>query len=127
MAEFRDDRKYAKSHEWVKVEGDTAIVGISDFAQEELTDVVFVELPAVGDSFKAGDTFGVVESVKSVSDLYAPVSGEVVEVNESLEDTPEKVNESPFEDGWMIKLKVGDAAGELDALLDAKAYETEVA
>ena len=117
------DRKYSKSHEWAKDLGDgTILVGISDHAQEALGDVVFVELPEVGASFNAGDEYGVVESVKAASDVYAPVSGEVIEVNSSLEDSPEQINSSPYEDGWMIKLKM-QTPSELDDLLDADAYQ----
>ena len=113
--------KYTKEHEWVKVEGETLVVGITEHAQDQLGDVVFVELPEVGTNFEAGDTFGTVESVKAVSDLYAPVSGEVVEVNTSLEDSPDSVNNGPYEAGWMIKVKASDAA-QVEALLDADAY-----
>jgi glycine cleavage system H protein len=115
--------KYTRSHEWVREEGDTVTVGITDHAQEELGDVVFVELPQVGDSFGAGESFGVVESVKAVSDLYAPVGGEVVEVNEALGDSPEKVNEDPYGEGWMIKLKA-EGSGDL---LSAADYEKHLA
>ena len=112
--------QYTRSHEWVRLEGDTATVGITDHAQEELGDVVFVELPQAGDSFDEGDSFGTVESVKAVSDLYAPVGGEVVEVNEALEDSPEKINEDPYGEGWIVKLRTsGDAS-----LLSADEYET---
>ncbi len=105
-----EDLKYAKTHEWVRTEGDTAIVGITEHAQDELGDVVFVELPDTGTTLEAGDTFGAVESVKAVSDLYAPVGGEVVEVNEALNDSPEKINEDPYGDGWILKLSTtGDA------------------
>jgi glycine cleavage system H protein len=114
------DLQYTKSHEWVRQEGDTATVGITDHAQEELGDVVFVELPAEGESFDAGESFGTVESVKAVSDLYAPVAGEVVEVNSALEDAPEKINEDPYGEGWIVKLRTsGDAAD----LLSADEYE----
>ncbi|UXR70038.1 MULTISPECIES: glycine cleavage system protein GcvH [unclassified Staphylococcus] len=114
--------KYSKEHEWVKVEGNTALIGITDFAQNELGDIVFVELPEVDDEVTEGDTFGSVESVKTVSELYSPVSGKVVEVNESLEDEPEAVNESPYENAWMVKVELSDES-ELDALMDAAAYE----
>ncbi len=114
-----EELEYTKTHEWVRREGEEAIVGITDHAQEELGDVVFVELPEQGASFSAGDSFGVIESVKAVSDLYAPVRGEVVEVNESLNDTPEKVNEDPYGDGWMIRLRIS-GEGEL---LSADEYE----
>ena len=113
------DLQYTKSHEWVRVEGDVATVGITDHAQDELGDVVFVELPEQGATLEAGDSFGAVESVKAVSDLYAPVGGEVVEVNGSLEDSPEKINEDPYGDGWILKLHT---SGEAD-LLSAADYE----
>ena len=111
---------YLKSHEWVRREEETATVGITDHAQDELGDVVFVELPEEGTSFSAGDAFGTVESVKAVSDLYAPVGGEVVEVNEALNDSPEKINEDPYGDGWIIKLRPSGEEGEL---LSAEEYE----
>ncbi|WP_323693735.1 glycine cleavage system protein GcvH [Staphylococcus pseudintermedius] len=114
--------KYSKEHEWVKVEGNTAIIGITDFAQSELGDIVFVELPEVEDELTEGETFGSVESVKTVSELYSPVSGKVVAVNENLEDAPEAVNESPYEEAWMVKVELKDES-ELDALLDAAGYE----
>ena len=113
------DLQYTKSHEWVRVEGDVATVGITDHAQDELGDVVFVELPEQGATLEAGDSFGAVESVKAVSDLYAPVGGEVVEVNSALEDSPEKINEDPYGEGWILKLQV---SGEGD-LLSAADYE----
>jgi len=115
-----EDLKYTKSHEWVRLEDDTATVGITDHAQDELGDVVFVELPEVGDSFEAGDSFGTVESVKAVSDLYAPVGGEVVEVNSALDDNPEKINEDPYGEGWIVKLRV---SGEGEGLLSAEEYQ----
>lgn len=115
-----DGFKYAKSHEYVNMDGDIATVGISDFAQSELGDVVYVELPEVGSELTKGETFGVVESVKAASDVYAPVSGEVIEVNETLADDPSKVNSEPFEGGWMMKVKV---TGGGEDLLDSKAYE----
>ncbi|EJA1875352.1 glycine cleavage system protein GcvH [Staphylococcus pseudintermedius] len=114
--------KYSKEHEWVKVEGNTAIIGITDFAQSELGDIVFVELPEVEDELTESETFGSVESVKTVSELYSPVSGKVVAVNENLEDAPEAVNESPYEEAWMVKVELKDES-ELDALLDAAGYE----
>jgi glycine cleavage system H protein len=116
------DLRYTKDHEWVKVDGDVATVGVTDFAATQLGDVVFVDLPAAGKTVDQFATFGVVESVKAVSDLYAPVSGEVAEVNEALASKPELVNSDPFGDGWMIKVRVTDAA-QLDGLLDAAAYE----
>jgi glycine cleavage system H protein len=112
--------KYNRSHEWVKAEGQTVTVGISDFAQEQLGDVVYVELPEVGKEVKVGDAVAAVESVKTASDIYSPVSGEIAEVNGALEDTPEKVNESPYE-SWLFKVKAADPS-ELDDLLDADAY-----
>ena len=114
-----EELEYTKTHEWVRREGEEATVGITDHAQEELGDVVFVELPKEGVSFDAGASFGVVESVKAVSDLYAPLGGEVVEVNEALTDTPEKVNEDPYGEGWMIRLRIS-SEGEL---LSADEYE----
>jgi glycine cleavage system H protein len=116
------DLKYSEEHEWVKVEGNVAVVGITDFAQDELGDIVFVELPEVGDEVTADDAFGSVESVKTVSELYAPVSGKVIEVNEALADSPEWVNESPYEKAWMIKVEMKDPS-EVDALLSADEYE----
>lgn len=118
--------KYAKSHEWARDNGDGSVtVGISRHAQDALGDVVFVELPEVGAKLAAGDTFGVVESVKAASDLYAPVAGTVAEVNEALESSPETINASPYEDGWLIRLEMDDPA-ELGALLDEAAYEAMV-
>ncbi len=114
-----EDLQYTRSHEWVRREGDTATVGITDHAQDELGDVVFVELPEQGATFDAGQAFGTVESVKAVSDLYAPVGGEVVEVNSALEGSPEKINEDPYGDGWIVRLR---ASGEGD-LLSAQEYE----
>jgi glycine cleavage system H protein len=120
--EFPEELKYTEEHEWVMVEDDVVTVGISDFAQDQLGDVVFVELPAVGTIVEAGKPFGVVESVKAVSDVYAPVSGEVVEINEELPDAPETINTSPYDDGWMIKIKLS-APAELAELMDADAYQ----
>ncbi len=114
--------RYNSSHEWVLVEGDIATVGISDHAQEELTDVVFVELPPVGKTVDAGDPTAVVESVKAASDIYAPISGEVVEANDAVEADPSLVNSDPYGKGWIFKLKIKDAA-QLDSLLDAAGYE----
>ncbi|MBU0687053.1 MAG: glycine cleavage system protein GcvH [Candidatus Margulisbacteria bacterium] len=113
--------KYSKDHEWVKADGKIATVGITAYAQDQLGDVVFVELPQVGTVFAAGKDFGVVESVKTVSTLYCPVSGKVVEINSALEGTPDKVNSSPYEEGWMIKIEMDNPA-ELDKLLDEKQY-----
>lgn len=114
--------RYSEEHEWVKVEGNLVRIGITDFAQEELGDIVFVELPEVGTELAANEPFGSVESVKTVSELYAPVSGKVVEVNEALEDSPELVNESPYEEAWMIVLEASDLS-EVDKLLTAEQYE----
>ena len=118
---FPEDVRYAESHEWVKAAGDTARIGITDYAQDQLGDIVFVELPDVGESFEKGAEFGTVESVKAVSELYLPVSGEIVAINEALEDAPELINNTPFSDGWMIEVKLADSS-ELDALMDKDAY-----
>ncbi len=112
---------YMESHEWVRLEGDEATVGISDFAQSELNDVVYVELPAVGDTFAKGDVFGTVESVKAASDVYLPLSGEIIAVNEDLEDSPQLVNEDPYGKGWFVRIKVSNP-DEAKTLLDADAY-----
>lgn len=117
-----DDRKYGKTHEWVKVEGDLAVVGISDHAQEALGDITFVEQPAVGDAVKQGGECGVIESVKAASDIYAPIGGEIAEINSGLEDAPEQINQDPYGAGWILKLKDFDAA-QLEGLLSAAAYE----
>lgn len=119
--DFPDDLKYTEDHEWVLVEDELVTVGITDFAQDSLGDIVFVELPEIGTMLVAGKPFGVVESVKAVSDIYAPISGEVVEVNDELPDSPETINTSPYEDGWMIKIKPSDSS-QLDELLDADEY-----
>ena len=119
---FPEELKYTEDHEWILVEDDVATVGITDFAQDQLGDVVFVELPEVGDSVEAGNTFGVVESVKAVSDVYSPVTGEIIEINEELPDAPEVLNTSPYEDGWMIKVKLSDASS-IDNLMDVAAYQ----
>lgn len=121
MVNIPDDLRYVKSHEWVRMEGSIATVGISDHAQEELTDVVYVELPGVGDEFSAGDEMAIIESVKSTSDIYAPVSGKVVEANDALADTPEKINDSPYKDGWLVKIEVSDPA-EVEKLMSAAEY-----
>ena len=118
--------KYSKEHEWVATEDSVATIGITDFAQEQLGEIVYVELPAVGEKVSKDDPFGVVESVKAVSDNFAPISGTVVEVNEDLPDSPETVNEDPYGDGWLIKIKVSDSA-ELDDLMDNEEYEEMVA
>ena len=121
-----DDRRYLESHEWATNGGDTVRIGVSDFAQDELGDVVFVELPEVGDEIGAGESFGVVESIKAVSDLYAPVSGEVVAVNEELFDRPELVNEDPYGEGWMLEVDPTEG-GDAEGLLDADAYDDQIA
>ena len=126
MSNIPSELKYATSHEWVRNEGDGIVtVGITEHAQELLGDMVFVELPDVGDSIATGDDVAVAESVKAASDIYAPIAGEVIEVNETLEDAPELVNSDAFGDGWMFKVKVADAA-ELDALLDAEGYAASI-
>ncbi len=122
MANFPSDLKYAKTHEWVKLAGDTATIGITDFAQGELSDIVYVEITAVGKKIKRDEPIGTIEAVKAVSDLYAPVSGEVIEANEALKDSPANVNKDPYGTGWMAKIKVSDP-NELKNLLDAAAYE----
>ncbi len=116
------DLKYTPDHEWIRVEGDVAVVGITDFAQGELGDVVFVEIETVGEELEKGETFGTVEAVKTVSDLFMPVGGEVLEMNESLADEPELVNKDPYNAGWMIKIKISDVS-ELEGLLSADSYE----
>lgn len=122
MTTIPEDNRYAKSHEYIHVEGDTGTIGITDYAQKELGDVVFVELPQVGTQLEAGDELGSIESVKAVSELFSPVTGEVVEVNEALADKPELVNTDPYGDGWMIRIKVSDAT-EIDELMPADEYE----
>ena len=118
---YPEDLKYSKDHEWVRVDGEECVVGITDFAQGELGEVVYVELPEVGESYEAGDEIGTIESVKAVAEVYAPIGGEVVAVNESLADAPEKVNDDPHGEGWLIRVKASspDALGEL---MDASAY-----
>ena len=118
---FPDDVRYAESHEWARTEGDKIKVGISDYAQDQLGDIVFVELPEVGDTFNKGEEFGTVESVKAVSELNMPMTGEIVAINSSLEDSPEKVNNTPYGDGWMIEVKT-DNPSELDDLMNNNAY-----
>lgn len=113
---------YTKDHEWVKIDGEIAIVGITDYAQGELGDIVYVELPEVGTEINQGDSFGTIEAVKAVSDLYMPLSGEVTEINETLNDAPEKINKDPYKEGWMIKIKISDLS-EKEELLDSKQYE----
>lgn len=120
--EVRDSLKYTRTHEWVKLSGTKAKIGITDHAQEELTDIVFVELPAVGKDIKKGEELCVVESVKSVSEVYAPVSGKVVAVNTKLDDSPEIINSSPYDDGWLVEIEIRDKS-EVNTLLDAAAYK----
>ena len=116
------DLKYTKEHEWMRVEGEEAVVGITDYAQSQLGDIVFVECETVGDALEAGETFGTIEAVKTVSDLYLPVAGEVLEFNEELEGEPELVNKDPYGKGWIVKIKISDET-ELDGLLNADAYK----
>ncbi|HEU4386469.1 MAG TPA: glycine cleavage system protein GcvH [Blastocatellia bacterium] len=125
MANTPEDVSYTKDHEWVRVKGEKATIGITDHAQKQLGDVVYVELPKVGDRFEATEPFGSVESVKAVSEVYMPVTGSVLEINESLNESPEQVNEDPYGDGWMIVAKVDNSA-ELDGLLTAAEYEDYV-
>ena len=119
------DLQYTVEHEWVKVHGDVATIGITDYAQGELGDIVFIELPEVGDETKQTDSFGTIEAVKAVSELYTPISGEIVEVNSQLEEQPDLINNNPYGDGWLIKLKISDKS-ELDQLLSAEAYQAEI-
>ena len=116
------DLRYMETHEWIKLEGDIITVGITDYAQEQLSELTFVELPEVGDSFEAEDEVAVIESVKAASDIYTPVSGEIIEVNDSLEDTPELINSDPFEDGWIYKMRITDLSA-IEELLPADKYE----
>ncbi len=125
MSDVPSDLKYLSTHEWVLVEGDVATVGISDHAQAALGDLVYVELPEEGSSIAAGDSVAVVESVKAASDTYAPVSGEVVEINEELDGSPDRINDDPYGDGWMYKVKMEDA-GEIEDLLDADSYAESI-
>ena len=125
MNETPSDLKFLDSHEWIKEDENTVIVGISDHAQNELGEVVFVELPAIGDEFVSGDEAAVVESVKAASEVYTPISGEVIEVNEALEENPELVNTSPYEEGWFFKLEVSDEnLGSIDSLMTAEEYSS---
>jgi len=117
-----DDRKYTQEHEWIIIEDDIAIVGVTDYAANELGDIVFVELPETGEEFSQGDTVGTIESVKAVADLFLPVSGEIVAINDAVVDSPELVNNSPMDDGWLLKIRLGDTA-EIEALMDAAAYQ----
>ncbi len=122
MANVPEDLHYSKDHEWVRVEGDSAIIGITDYAQDSLGDVVYVELPKAGEEFSANESFGSVESVKAVSEVFTPVSGAVIKVNDTLNDAPEKVNTDPYGNGWMIQVRMA-STGEVDSLLTAAEYE----
>ena len=122
---FPDNLKYTNDHEWVRVEGDTAVVGVTEFAQSELGDIVYVEIETEGETLDKEEVFGSVEAVKTVSDLFMPISGEVVEFNEALESAPETVNSDPYGEGWMVKIKISDPS-ELDTLLDAEGYKSLV-
>jgi glycine cleavage system H protein len=119
--EIRENLKYTKDHEWISIDGDIATVGITDFAQSELGDIVYVEVDTIDENLNKDDVFGTVEAVKTVSDLFLPVSGEILEFNESLNDNPELINESPYDEGWIIKMKVEDS-DQLSELLDSKSY-----
>ena len=119
-----ENLKYTDNHEWIKVDGDIATVGITDYAQKELGDVVFVEVETIGEELSAGDTFGTIEAVKTVADIFTPVSGEVLEFNENLEDEPELINSAPYEGGWIIKVKLSDAS-ELNGLMSADEYKAK--
>jgi len=119
---FPENLKYTKDHEWVRVEGDTAVVGVTDFAQSELGDIVFVEVETQGETLEQGDVFGTIEAVKTVSDLFLPVGGEILEFNTALEDNPELVNSDPYGEGWIVKVKITDA-GQLASLLTMDAYK----
>jgi len=119
---FPEELKYTKDHEWVKIDGDIATIGITDFAQSELGDIVYVDVDTLDETLDQEEVFGTVEAVKTVSDLFIPVAGEVIEFNENLEDEPEKVNTDPYGDGWMVKVKISDAS-QLDDLLDVTAYK----
>jgi glycine cleavage system H protein len=119
---FESGLKYSEDHEWIRVEGDEGVVGISDYAQDQLSDVVYVELPEVGDTFEQGDLFATVESVKAASDVYLPVGGEILEINEELEDSPELVNQDPYGEGWFTRIAIADLS-ELGDLMDAEAYK----
>ncbi|ASI36185.1 MULTISPECIES: glycine cleavage system protein GcvH [Exiguobacterium] len=125
MSQVKDNLRYSEEHEWVEVTGNKARIGITDFAQHELGDIVFVELPEVGDTISINEPFGSVESVKTVSELYAPISGKVVAINESLSDSPELVNESPFEGAWMVDIELEDES-QVEALMDAAAYKSMI-
>lgn len=119
---YPSDYRYSKDHEWIRVEGDIGVLGITHYAQDELGEVVFVEVPEVGDTFKAHDEIGTIESVKAVAEVYTPVAGEIVEINEALADSPEKINEDPHGDGWLVKIRLVSKT-QLDELMDAQAYQ----
>jgi len=121
MSEVPDELRYTKEHEWIRIEGDSVTIGVTDYAQDALTDVVWVELPEIGAVVQSMESFASVESVKSVSEIYAPVGGEVIEVNDSLEDSPEQINEDPYGNGWICKMSIADAS-ELENLLDGATY-----
>jgi glycine cleavage system H protein len=123
--DFPEDLKYTREHEWARQKGSRLVIGITDFAQDQLGDVVFVELPEIGDTVKKGESFGVVESTKAVSELFAPISGKVVEVNDPLADAPETINSDPYEEGWMIAVEPADPK-EVEALMDVRAYRAFV-
>ena len=123
---FPSNLRYTKDHEWIKLDGNVATIGITDYAQRELGDIVYVEVETIGKSLKAGDVFGTVEAVKTVSDLFLPVDGSITELNAALANSPESVNNDPYGDGWMVKMKVNNPA-DVEALLDAAAYEAQVA
>jgi len=120
---FPENLKYTKEHEWVSIDGDVATIGVTEFAQSELGDIVFVEIETEGETLDQNDVFGTIEAVKTVSDLFMPISGEIMAINTDLEDAPESVNESPYENGWMIKIKASDLS-EVDGLMDASAYKS---
>ncbi|TFH02574.1 MAG: glycine cleavage system protein GcvH [Calditrichales bacterium] len=120
-----EDLRYTEDHEWARLAGDVVTVGITDYAQGELGDVVYLDLPSVGDQFKANDTFGSIEAVKAAADLYLPVTGEIVEVNQAVADTPETINSDPYGDGWMVKIKVSDPT-EFNGLMDSRAYQSHI-
>ena len=118
---FPDNLKYTSEHEWIRLDGEVAYIGITDYAQDQLGDIVFVDVPSVGDTLAAGEVFGTIEVVKTISDLFLPVSGEIIEINASLEDNPELVNSDPYGEGWIVKVKPSDLS-EMDVLLDTSAY-----
>lgn len=123
--DFPQNLKYTSEHEWVRVEGDVAYVGITDYAQEQLGDIVFVDIPTVGEALEAGETFGTIEVVKTISDLFLPIAGEVIEQNEALEENPELVNKDPYGEGWLIKMKAADINA-VEDLLDVEAYKAVI-